>query len=502
MPAGVAYAGLFGLALALRLLVPLTTGGLEGAFGYDASVYYASGAALVHGRVPYGDFILLHPPGAMLATAPAAWIGGLTSDQAGFAVVTILFAAVGAANAVLVAAVAGRLGLGRGASIAGGLFYAVWFGAVHAEYQSRLEPLANCLLLCGLLAYVSIDGRHGRRAAILCGAGLGAAVCVKVAYAVPLAVVVGWLLVVHRRRRDAGRVALGAVAAMTVLCGPFLALAPSAMWEMVIAQQAGRDQSNSVREVLLLQRLPDAIGSWWLVLAIEGAVLIVAALLVVLARRVPAARLPVALLFAQAAVLVAAPSFFVFYLDYLTPAAALCVAAGATWRPVPGRRRIDRVAARTVASAGFVVVVAVLMAPAVGLWYGRGSSAARYPSEQLAPAVRHARCVMSDSPMGLILLDSLSRNLANGCRNWVDVTGRTYAPDMVVRRPGGRRVPRDANRVWQRALRDYLLSGDAVIIRRAGDTGMVPGTWEAIRSGGVLAAADGHVVYRVNRPAD
>src|SRR6266508_2580236 len=189
-----AYVGLFCVALVLRLLVPLTTGGLAGAFGYDASVYYASGAALVHARVPYRDFILLHPPGAVLATAPAAWVGSLTSDQAGFAVVTMLFAAAGAANAVLVAAIARRLGLSRGASMVGGLFYAVWFGAVHAEYQSRLEPLANFLLLCGLLGYAGIGRRHGRRAAILCGAGLGAAACVKVWYAVPLAVVVGWLL--------------------------------------------------------------------------------------------------------------------------------------------------------------------------------------------------------------------------------------------------------------------------------------------------------------------
>jgi hypothetical protein len=228
-------------------------------------------------------------------------------------------------------------------------------------------------------------------------------------------------------------------------------------------------------------------------------VLIVAALLVVLARRVPTARLPVTLVFAQAAVLVAAPSFLFFYLDFLTPAGALCVAAGATWRPAPRRRRLDRVAARTVASAAVVVVVAVLLAPAVGLWYGRGSSVGRFPSQQLASAVRHSRCVMSDSPMGLIILNSLSRNLANGCSNWVDVTGRTYAPDMAVQRPDGQRVPREANLVWQRALRDYLLSGDAVIIRRAADSGMSPGTWEAIRSGGVLAAQDGQVVYRVNR---
>src|SRR6266511_5570909 len=119
------------------------------------------------------------------------------------------------------------------------------------------------------------------------------------------------------------------------------------MWEMVISWQLGRDHSNSLRQVLMLQRLPDAIASWWLVVAIDGVVLIVAALLVVLARRVPTARLPVTLVFAQAAGLVAAPSFLFFYLDFLTPAGAFCVAAGAMWCPAPRRRMIDRVAART-----------------------------------------------------------------------------------------------------------------------------------------------------------
>ncbi len=501
----VGYVSVFGVALVLRLLVPLTSGGLTGVYGYDASVYYAAGAALVHGRVPYQDFILLHPPGAMLATAPAAWIGTLTSDQAGFATATILFAAIGAANAVLVVAIGRRLGLGPAGSMAGGFFYAVWFAAVHAEYQSRLEPLGNLLLLCGLLGCSGIGGRHSRRSAILCGVGLGAAACVKVWYAVPLLVVVGWLMVAHRWFWAAGRAALGAVGAVTVICGPFFAFAPSAMWQTVISQQLGRDQSNSLRQVLMLRRLPTEAPSWSLdarqAYVIDGVLLAAAALLLLLAWRVSAARLPVVLVFAQAAVLLSAPSFYIFYLDYLTPAVALCVAAGATWRPVTTGGLIGRTAARASAIAAVVMVIVVLAVPAVGLWYGRGgTTVAQFPTAQLAPAVTQVRCVMSDSPTGLIALNALSRNLANGCRNWVDVTGRTYAPDMRVRRPDGQRVPREANLRWQRALRNYLLSGEAVIIRHSTASGMSRRTWDEIRSGGVLASEDGHVVYRV-RPA-
>jgi alpha-1,2-mannosyltransferase len=107
------------------------------------------------------------------------------------------------------------------------------------------------------------------------------------------------------------------------------------------------------------------------------------------------------------------------------------------------------------------------------------------------------RCVMSDSPMALIALNALDRNLASGCPNWIDVTGRTYASDMDVRGQDGRPVHRIANLRWQRALRDYLLSGDVVVIMRAKDVGISPMTWNAIQAGGVLAADGSHVIYGV-----
>ena len=488
------YLVLFSVAFALRLLVPLTSRGLVGNYSYDASVYYSAGAALVHGRLPYRDFILLHPPGVVLAAAPAAWIGRLTTDHTGFALAVLEFTALGAASAVLVARVARGLGAGWRAAIAGGLFYAMWFPSVRNEYLSRLEPLGNLLMLCGLVGYVGIGGRHSRRSAVLCGAALGAATSVKIWYAVPLAVVLCFL-VARRRPGDAGRAVLGAVAAVVLICGPFFALAPSSMWRMVIFEQLGREQANPLRALVMLQRVPTGL-SWQAAYLLDAALLVAVGVLLVAAWRAPVVRLPAALLLATGAVLLSAPSWFFSYLNYLTPAAALCVATGAAALGV-ARRETRRPFAPACAVAGALVVVLALVVPATRLWYGPDKTRASLPSRQLTSAVANVRCVMSDSPMALIGLNALDRTLAKGCPNWIDVTGRTYASDMDVRGQDGRRLSRITNPRWQGALRDYLLSGDAVIIMRARDAGISPTTWDAILGGGVLATDGTHVIYRV-----
>jgi alpha-1,2-mannosyltransferase len=154
--------------------------------------------------------------------------------------------------------------------------------------------------------------------------------------------------------------------------------------------------------------------------------------------------------------------------------------------------------ARGRVAVGAAVVVLAIAVPAKALWYRRGARPAALPGNELASAASHARCVMSDSPMALVELDALSHDLADGCPNWVDVTGRTYSPDMAVRAQDGRPLPRASNPRWQQDLRDYLLSGDAVIISRSKDAGISPATWQAIVSGGVLATDGAHTIYSVD----
>jgi hypothetical protein len=484
----------FIVALWTRLLVPLTSRGLVANYSYDASVYYSAGAALIHGRVPYREFILLHPPGVMLTVAPSAWIGRLTDDQTGFAVAALQFMLFGAASAALVVVIAHRLGAGWWAATAGGLFYAAWLPSIRSEYVSRLEPLGNLLVLCGLLAYAGIDGPRTRRSAVLCGVALGAAASVKIWYAALLAVVLCFL-VARRLPRDAVRVLGGSVATIVLVYGPFFALAPSDMWRMVVTEQVGRQPTNPLRGLILLDPLPPEL-SWQTAWRIVAVLVAAVAALLVAAWRAPILRLPAALLLTSGGLILAAPSWFVSYLDFVAPAAALCVATGAAAIGA-ARTRTDRQVLRAVAAAGALVALSVLVVPADWLWYGRAGPSASLPSPELASAVSEVRCVVSDSPMALIGLNALHRGLANGCANWIDVTGRTYASDMEVRSRDGRRVSRIENRRWQRALLDYLSAGDALIVVRGDAAGISPSTWSAIRRGGIVATDGTHVVYGV-----
>jgi hypothetical protein len=267
------------------------------------------------------------------------------------------------------------------------------------------------------------------------------------------------------------------------------------MWRMVLSEQLGRGQTNAFRALVTLQRLPPGI-SWPTAYLLDAVIVVGVGLLFVTAWRARAVRLPLTLLTAGGVVLLAAPSWFLFYADYLTPAAALCVATGAAAVASRGANAASLYRCAG-AAVGAAIVILVIAGSAMALWYRRGKTTS--PPRELASAVTKVRCVMSDSPMALIGLNALDRDLANGCPNWVDVTGRTYAPDMSVRGPDGRLLTRDANPRWQSALRDYLLSGDAVIVTRANDEGLSPSTWDAIRAGGVLARDGTHVVYAVPR---
>ena len=502
----------FVLAAIARLTVVLSSGGFGGNYGYDAGVYYAAGDALVHGRVPYRDFVLLHPPGLMLALTPFAWLGRVTSDHTGFVTASLAFTALGAVNAVLVVRVARRLGVASGLALVGGGFYALWYGAIRAEYLPRLEPLGNFLLLAGLLALLAAADSGRGRLAFAGGLAWGAAASVKIWWVVPMLLVLAWQL----GRGRGWRSLAGAAGALVVINGPFLLLAGGQMWQMVVAQQLGRgrDRNSTATRLAQLSGLDHLSAPRPVELALLAVVAAVALAACWLAWQVRRARLVVVLAALQVAVLLAAPSWFSFYTDYAAPAAALTLAAaaGALAARASGRRvragagsahtggRSTRAGAggrgwpASGARGAWLPVAAVALETALLILTGRSNVVAPFPRAPLAHAVADTRCLMSDSGMALIQLNALSRGLANGCRNWVDVTGRTYGPD----KPASPGITRRANRKWQADVRAYLLSGDAVIIIRPDGTGLSAATAAAIRQGGVLASADGHVVYRTS----
>src|SRR3954452_2042812 len=198
------------LAFLLRFGIPLFGhGGPGGLYGYDAGVYYSAADALTFGRVPYRDFILLHPPGLMVFLTPFAALGRLTTDHTGYIVANLAFDVLAAINAVLVWAIARRWRLRRRSALLGGLFYAVWWGGIVAEIGIRLEPLGTFTFLSGILL---LSGRQplSRSRASAAGALLAAACCVKIWWLVPLLVVLGWQVLPPPLRRRAGYLAGGA----------------------------------------------------------------------------------------------------------------------------------------------------------------------------------------------------------------------------------------------------------------------------------------------------
>jgi alpha-1,2-mannosyltransferase len=479
-------AGILVLAFALRFGVVLfSRGGPGGYYGYDSGVYYSAADALIHGRLPYRDFVFLHPPGLIVALTPFAALGRLTSDHTGYVVANTCVNLLAAINAVLVWQIARRWRLSRGAALLGGVFYAIWWGGINAEVGVRLEPLGTFAFLCGLLLLAGSE-RPGRRRSLLAGAALGVACCIKIWWVVPLLVILIWHLARRPTRRTGVLISAGAAAGSLVVAGPFFVLAPADMWHRVVTDQLGRayDRAPFLR-IQFLSGLRNALPRGSAPLVAIAAVVIAAVFVatIVVAARVAAARMVVAVLVVQFVVLLVAPSFFTFYSGYIAGALALTVAAAADARR---ERRPARVS-RWVAEAA-VITAAVVTLPALA--HSRGL-VAPFPGSRFERATAAVRCLMTDSPSVLILTNRLSSNLAHGCRNWVDVTGHTY-----FGRDASAHLTRPQNRPWQADVLKYLLSGDAVVVVRAG-TGLSGATMKIITSHPVLAASGGYVVYAV-----
>lgn len=473
------------LAFATRLTALLGGGRLSSVGGYDDGVYYTAADALVHGRLPYRDFLLLHPPGIVLVLAPFAWVGSLTSDAQGFAGARVGFMVLGAVNTVLVMRLLRRFGMA--AVLAGGVFYALFYPAVYAERSTLLEALGTSAVLAALLLLGSGGQDMPRWRTYAAGAALGAGVSVKIWYVVSLAVILG-----AATGRSRLRVTAGAVAAAAAICLPFFAAAPTTMFRFVLTDQLGRVRSavsviERLESILSVDHLSaaDSSRSSAIRLLLVLAVLAVGCC-VLLALTERAAWVFVALLAAHTVLLMLSPSYFGHYAT-MTAAPLALVVGVAAGRVVPalGRRWPGRIVLGVVAAAVVVVLAGVVLRNPIG---------ARFPAEALRPATTAVNgCVMADDPTALVVLDVLSSDLRRGCEVWPDVTGWTY-DEKAKRRVAGRTVARARNVVWQRLVMGYLYSGAAVIAVRA-DTGLSKASRARIDALPVLARAGKYALH-------
>jgi alpha-1,2-mannosyltransferase len=489
-PPWAGYAAVGVLAFLVRLYPVLTGGGLHGTDGYDDGVYVGGAEAVVDGRLPYRDFLLLHPPGMVYLLAPFALLGKLVGESDGWAVARLAVMALGAVSAVLVILVLRPFG--PAAALAGGVLYAVWPPVLGAETSTLLEAPANTLLLAALLV---LGRRRPRpRAELVAGAALGLATTIKIWGVAPLLVVLMWQLLT-RGRRPAGQVALGAAVGICVVCLPTFILAPRRMVDDVVSSQLQRAGSNT--SPLLRAAIITPVSQLWPHASTAATVLAVSAFALLttvcaaIAWRRPKARIFVVLLVAQGLVLGVSPSFFPHYAAYLAPAVALTagVAAGALLER-GGRTR-------SVARAPFLVALAVTYA----VLLGSSLSTPRlspFDGARIRAVLGDRRCVASDAPGPLVLAGVLYRNLGRRCPTRIDVSGATYTTDRVTD-ASGTSVARQRNPLWQKDILGYLLSGQAAVVSRRQADGFTPATWRTLSRLPVLYRARGVIVLATNR---
>jgi len=434
------------VAFLARLIPVLRSGGLFSISQYDAAVYFGAAVGLVHGELPYRDYLLLHPPGSTLALAPFAGLGYAVGDSAAWATARVAMMALGALTAVLVSRVLWPVGALP--ALLGGLFYAVYLPAVTIEITTRLEPLAAACLL-GALVLLGADSPRtalppGRVA--LAGALLGFATTVKIWGLVPL-LVVAIYVAVAAGMRQAARFAGGAAVAGVVVCLPFLLAAPAQMWRQVVSNQFGRSGSEGFRwgrfaDMSGLGAVYEPLGEYQTAGVIAASVVI--AIAAVLASRVIQARLSVVLLAAFAALLTITPTWFPHYAGVWAGVLAVTLGAAASvLLRSAGHRRLRRL---VVAGVG-----AVMLAGAA-LQLTQVEFGERFPSGRMTAAVATVPgCITADDPGALLQMNVLGRNLRRSCPLVLDLGGYSY--DFRPQRTRSR-DPR-----WQRFFLDHMASG-------------------------------------------
>jgi alpha-1,2-mannosyltransferase len=473
------------IAFVIRLVPVLRGGGLFGLGNYDDGVYYAAATALIHGLLPYQDFLLLHPPGMPLLLTPFAFAAQLTSDSYGFAAARVAWMLLGAINAVLIWKILKPIG--AVAALFGALAYAVFYPAVYSDKSTLLEcPATTVLLIAILLLQPLINSSSISQWKIfVAGALIGLTIALKIWGLVTLVIVLAWLLLI-RRFRVALQVMIGSAISAALICLPFFAVAPTAMWNMIVRDQLFRRGGGGRA---LLERLDQMAG-----LGIVGrsypAAITVAAVIALLCCAALAwsyreARLPVLLMLGQGAFLLITPTWFPHFAGFTAAPITLTVGAAIG-------RLIDMVRARPAQVAVSLVLAGVLAVYASG-WstttFGR-----RFPQEFRAVALAAPGCVTSDDATALVETDTLSRNFTRGCRFIADLGGHSH--DMAA--AAGLKVSRNRNREFQSFSLNYLRTGSvSILIRYPGGRGFSAKT-TAVLDQWPLLASSGR--YQVRQP--
>ena len=258
-PVALVIAAATAVGLALRLWQLSRPGYLLGVTEYDDGPYFGSAVLLVHGALPYRNFILVQPPGITVLMAPAALVGQVAGTAAGMATGRILTALASAAGIVL----AGLLVRHRGAVaalVACGVL-AVYPDSVAAAHTVLVEPWLVLFCLAGAVAVLDRDRiTASTRRLAWGGAAFGCAGAVESWAILPVLVLLGLCFSGPRPAgaRRARVFAGGVTAGFAVLVLPFAVLAPGRFYDSLIVAQVG--PRAGVSRVPLIDRLQEMAG--------------------------------------------------------------------------------------------------------------------------------------------------------------------------------------------------------------------------------------------------
>ena len=208
----------------------------------DTVEYHRYGSAIVDGRVPYRDFRVEYPPGALPAFAlPAVGRPSFLLYDRGFQALMAL-CGVGALAAMALALRALRASPDGTAAALG--FFALAPLALGSVILYRYDLWPAALTVAGLAGILA-----GRERLGFAALGVGIAAKLFPAVVVPPALAYVWRT---RGRRAALLCLLCALAAVAVFVVPFLAIAPHGLWESIRRQAARPLQIESLGSAILL----------------------------------------------------------------------------------------------------------------------------------------------------------------------------------------------------------------------------------------------------------
>ena len=459
------------VALILRVYYQYTRPGfLLGVTEYDDGPYFGSAVRLVHGSMPYKDFILVQPPGITLLMSPAGLLTYWTGTAWGLAIGRILTVLAGTAGVALAGLLVRHRGLLAVLLTCG--IVAVYSDGVAAAHTVLVEPWLVLFCLAGAVTVFDGDRITASTKRLVWGGvlfGFGGAV---EAWAIVPVLVLAALCLPQVKR---AAIFVGGVAAgFLIPVLPFAIAGPSQLYHSLITAQVGY-RAHAVRVGVLLRLrnmigLPYALG-WSKSLLLLAVLALVVFVVATQAAAILVTQQPPPTLdwFASvSAVLIVAmflwpPQFHYHFAEFLAPFMALTIALPVS-RLFGGARPDDGLAvtwprtgnAKTARQVGMAIagVSAVALAVVAAFQFRFESGAPRVigpiPAaiDRLIPS---GACVLTDQ-VSVTLAANRFVSTDPNCPKLIDSLGTTLALSDGLKPQTGAANVAAVNAAWSQAF--------------------------------------------------